>query len=471
MNIIYLRKSREDIGKDDTLENHRSVLVNLCLKNNWNYTIFEEIGNSDSLESRSEINKVINLILEGKVEKLICMDLDRLSRNTFDSAYLQKILRENNVRIITPTKSYDLNNDNDILFSELQNVISAQEYRLIKKRMAIGKEIGAKNGNLVNGEPPLGYFHDKNDKLVKIHQEKAKIYRWIIDKFLTGEYTTHTLAIEFNKHFVGNRGAKANNNRMWKILTNRFYLGEIKFKGEWYKGKHEPLITIEEFEQIQKQLKGNSKIPQRKGYRQIKPLSQVCKCGHCGHTLSISVDKKYGNFLRCWYCNPVTGERCKQKGTREHIVLDILDSEIRNYMDDLRDCINNGSTKYQDNKIHRLKLELQDIRNSIDKLRKKEENTILMTQEGILDLAKCKEELSKIRNEINILTDDEHLIEKEISSNNKDIKQELMRFEEVYNTLEGATPEEFNTLIRTIVNKIVVKREDKDTLEVDIQFI
>ncbi len=39
MNIIYLRKSREDINKDDSLENHRTILTSLCKNKGWEYNI------------------------------------------------------------------------------------------------------------------------------------------------------------------------------------------------------------------------------------------------------------------------------------------------------------------------------------------------------------------------------------------------------------------------------------------------
>ena len=266
MNIIYLRKSREDINKEDSLENHRTILTNLCKNKGWEYTIFEEIGTSDSLEQRTEINKVIKLINEGKVKRVICMALDRLSRNQFDSAFIQKLLMEHNVEVITPSKNYNLNDDSDILLSSFENIISAQEYRLIKRRMAIGKEVKAKQGKITSGVPPLGYKKDKNINKVLVDEEGKKKYRFLVEKFLTGEYSTHTLAIEFNKRFVGNRGKLSNNSRIYKILTNRFYLGYVKFKGKWYEGEHEPLITLEEFKQIENLLKGKSLIKKREGY-------------------------------------------------------------------------------------------------------------------------------------------------------------------------------------------------------------
>ena len=70
-----------------------------------------------------------------------------------------------------------------------------------------------------------------------------------------------------------------------------------------------------------------------------------------------------------------------------------------------------------------------------------------------------------------MFNENKQLLQKEISSFNKDYEKELIRFEEVYDALKDATSEEFNSLIRTLVNRITLKKEDRYTLEVDIQFI
>ena len=437
MNIIYLRKSREDINKEDSLENHRTILTNLCKNKGWEYTIFEEIGTSDSLEQRTEINKVIKLINEGKVKRVICMALDRLSRNQFDSAFIQKLLMEHNVEVITPSKNYNLNDDSDILLSSFENIISAQEYRLIKRRMAIGKEVKAKQGKITSGVPPLGYKKDKNINKVLVDEEGKKKYRFLVEKFLTGEYSTHTLAIEFNKRFVGNRGKLSNNSRIYKILTNRFYLGYVKFKGKWYEGEHEPLITLEEFKQIENLLKGKSLIKKREGYIEVKKLSQICKCALCGHTLTIKKDK-YGNVARCWYVYP-DGTRCKFSSVKEDLILDNL-----NYALDTQIKILEQAYLNKDN----------DNRNII------------------INLATTKGELNKFNLEIKNLEENIELLKDKIENNNIDNKQRYESFKEVYDTLKNAVDAEaYNTILRKIIKKIEIHHLKKQDVNINIEFL
>lgn len=470
MNIIYLRKSREDINKEDSLENHRTVLTNLCNNKRWEYTVFEEIGTSDSLEQRTEINKVINLIKAGKVKRVICMALDRLSRNQFDSAFIQKLLMEHNVEVITPSKNYNLNDDSDILLSSFENIISAQEYRLIKRRMAIGKEVKAKQGKITSGVPPLGYKKDKNINKVLVDEEGKKKYRFLVEKFLTGEYSTHTLAIEFNKRFVGNRGKPSNNSRVYKILTNRFYLGYVKFKDEWYDGEHEPLITLEEFKQIENLLQGKSKIKKRAGYSKIKKLSQICKCGLCGHTLTVKQGDN-GNIIRCWYTHP-NGTRCKFSSVKEDLVLDNLNYALENQMGILKDAYLNKNDDNKNKVINQLQEQINDNKSIINRLNIKKKNTISLAQEGILDLATTKDELNKFDQEIKQLEEEIELLEDKLNSNTIDIKERYESFRELYDSLNRADDiETYNKILRSIVKKIELYHLKKQEVNINIEFL
>ncbi|MGI9470302.1 MAG: recombinase zinc beta ribbon domain-containing protein [Rubripirellula sp.] len=83
------------------------------------------------------------------------------------------------------------------------------------------------------------------------------------------------------------------------ILNNRFYIGELKRRGDTYPGKHRPLIDRATFEACQEILS-----------RKIRRL------GSPEHPLA-------GGLLRCTYCGKgITGERIRRKlrggGLREH---------------------------------------------------------------------------------------------------------------------------------------------------------
>lgn len=468
--FIYLRKSREDTDKKDTLENHRKILIDLCNQNNWSYEIFEEIKSSNSLENRTEIKRMLQLIEQGKCKRVVVMALDRLSRDKTDSAKIEEILVKNKVPLVTPNNTFNWDNESDFMLSDFESLIARSEYRLIKKRMAIGKQVKAEQGKLVNGEPPMGYKINKNINKVVIDKEKAIIYRWLVDNFLTGNYSTHTLATEFNKYYLGNRGKKANNSRIYKILTNRFYLGEVKHKNKWYKGEHEPLITIEEYNKIIEQLKGNSKIPNRKGYRQIKRLSGLCKCGLCGHTLTVT---KQGNkyFLRCWYVDPM-GNRCKNKQIKESEVIKIINNEILSHIHAIQEILNDKDINTQLNSKNSIHADLERLKAMLKNIDKKESNIKDLAINGILTISETKERLEQLKEEReNINKSIEKLNNSIISI--EGLKIQCDNFIDIYKRLQmnDISNEEYNNMLRGIINKITLTRASKEEINIDINFI
>jgi hypothetical protein len=157
------------------------------------------------------------------------------------------------------------------------------------------------------GVAPTGYLNEKNvDKkcqcridhkrapIIKQMFEKVaneqwsgrKIFRWLIDigfKTKTG------------KHLVlGN---------IYLILRNPFYYGEFEYpvkSGNWYAGKHVPIINKELFDKVQMTL-GENFIPKTESKEFA--FTKLIKCGYCGS--GISADEKF--------------RKLKDGGTNRHV--------------------------------------------------------------------------------------------------------------------------------------------------------
>ena len=104
-----------------------------------------------------------------------------------------------------------------------------------------GMQEKASKGKL-QGRPPLGY-DSINGKLVP-NQDQIRI-RSLFKTFLSRNYSLNSLAKNFSLSING----------LKKILTNRTYLGEIKFDGKIHRSDHEPIISAEIFYAAQRKLK------------------------------------------------------------------------------------------------------------------------------------------------------------------------------------------------------------------------
>jgi len=104
-----------------------------------------------------------------------------------------------------------------------------------------GMEKKAKLG-LVVTRPPLGYDIIGGDL---VPNENASKVHSLFKTFLNRPYSLNSLAKNFSLSVNGIK----------KILSNRTYLGEIKFNKRIYKGHHEPIISSEIFYAVGRKLK------------------------------------------------------------------------------------------------------------------------------------------------------------------------------------------------------------------------
>jgi site-specific DNA recombinase len=86
------------------------------------------------------------------------------------------------------------------------------------------------------------------------------------------------------------------------ILDSRIYLGEVVYRGEWFKGHHEPIVTPELFDRAHR-----GWVPGRKRLGR-HPLSGVVRCGLCGRAAATEDNGKGARFYRCWH----RGRGCDQ---------------------------------------------------------------------------------------------------------------------------------------------------------------
>lgn len=257
---VYLRKSR---GEIEDLEKHKEQLLEICKKNNYSYDLYEEIGSGDSLNQRPKMRELLDNI--DKYSKVLVVAIDRFSRNELHSAMITQKFIENNVQVVTPTKIYNFDEEQDILMSDFEKLIARSEFRLIKKRLRQGKLSGVKQGKFVHGSPSFPYVYNRTTRELDIDESKVELYRFIIDKALKGE-TCNNIAYQLNRMGIATTKRNANwgSKRVRDVVLDRTHLGEVKFEGVWYKGKHKPLKTQEEHEALVLILKGNKMIKTKK---------------------------------------------------------------------------------------------------------------------------------------------------------------------------------------------------------------
>jgi hypothetical protein len=114
------------------------------------------------------------------------------------------------------------------------------------KQLPGGKQKSGMSKKAKQGRPvtraPLGY--DILDGKLVPNKDSARVHS-LFKTFLSRDYSLNSLSKNFSLSING----------LKKVLTNRTYLGEIKFDGNLHKGFHQQLISPEIFYAVQRKLK------------------------------------------------------------------------------------------------------------------------------------------------------------------------------------------------------------------------
>ncbi|WP_214737472.1 recombinase family protein [Exiguobacterium sp. s162] len=295
---IYIRVSTKLQENKYSLKAQTEELTKYANAQGWE--IIEQFKDVDSGGKLDKVglNALMDCVEEGRVDVVLCIDQDRLSRlDTISWEFLKSTLRENGVKIAEPGNITDLTNEDEEFISDIKNLIAKREKRSVVRRMMRGKRQRTREGKGW-GKPPMEYHYDKNTGTYSINKEWSWIIPFIDDLYMNKGYSDWQIAQELRKIGKTPNGKEWSDVHVRQKLKNKAYHGimEKKFSnGETITVDdiYPPLRTPEEYERIQE--KRASKFRRRKEeFPQLLRRTHLT-CAKCGRKLTIhmSGDRKY----------------------------------------------------------------------------------------------------------------------------------------------------------------------------------
>lgn len=290
--FIYCRKSSEAEDRQIlSIESQITELRRLATQRGFSIAEILTEARSAKAPGRPVFNEMMQRLYRGEAQGIICWKLDRLARNPMDGGALIWAIKQHGLAILTPTQSFSQSDDNTILmyieFGMAQKYIDD-----LSKNVKRGLRTKVERGWLPS-VAPLGYLNNpvksQGDKDIIKDPARFHLVRRMWDLMLTGLYNpVRILAMantewNFRTRQTRKLGAKPlARSGIYQILTNPFYYGWFEYPrggGQWYQGKHEPMVTQQEYERVQVLLgaKGNPRAISR-----TFPFTGLIRCGECG---------------------------------------------------------------------------------------------------------------------------------------------------------------------------------------------
>ncbi len=411
----YLRLSKEDINNSDdessSIQSQRMINEGFAKHNNL--TIVKEYvddGYSGGNFDRPAFRQMIEDIENGIINCVITKDLSRLGREMYKTGkYIEEYFLEHNIRYIAINDSYDSNIGDSMLGLRLS--VNDLYLRDVSKKVRSSFRVKQQRGEYIGSFACYGYMKNPEDnhKLI-IDSEASKIVRLIYNLYLDGlgitkicrKLTNEKIAIPI-VYKKEPRGLKVTENEgfgIWKtstvrgILKNQMYIGNMvqhtnekisynqkrrrRIKEEGYiivENTHEPIISKEDWDKVQKMLKDKSYTPTEKNFDRFL-FSGMMFCGKCNHTLGISAKKTKtapslythcNHYLRKGKISGCTPNRLNYHLLEKDIIAflnEIGEEFIKHY--DLRNLIEDSIYIYNRD-IEEMEIKLQEVNKKINK--------------------------------------------------------------------------------------------------------
>lgn len=231
-----------------------------------------------------------------QIDAILFYKVDRAARNLFDYVELECLESEHGIEFISVTQPTENTPAGKLQRRILANMASFYtEQQSLDVREGLARRV--KSGLFVS-KAPYGYRNVRIDGrgLVELHPENAEKIRRIFDLYAYHNHTLDTLGKQLvDEHIVFKDTCPTfSRSTLYKILTDRAYIGEVKHHDVWYPGQHTPIIGRATWNRVQAILGG-------KRYRchEMTYAGEVVRCGHCGHPITGEVKtKKTKNGIR-----------------------------------------------------------------------------------------------------------------------------------------------------------------------------
>ncbi|MEK4824657.1 recombinase family protein [Niallia sp. FSL W8-0951] len=461
---LYLRLSRDEEQKGlvEALHNHREALIKLAENNNLQYDIYQEVS-SGMNSTRVELNKLLENIHE--YDYVLCMDIDRLTRDNVYAEQLKQIFYMNDIKILTPTGEIDFNNEsNDLLYS-FSSLLANYEWKQIRKRMSRGRLAAAGQGKWVgSNRVPLGYKKNKEKKL-EIEENEAKIVRFIFNKLLEG-YSAHRITIELDKlNWRTKRGKTITTTHISLMRKNPVYYGTVAMKRRvngkvvdevFVENAHEGIISKETFLALQKTRVKDQKFNLReKGTVHVK-LHGLIYCSVCKRRRYIRTDGKTNTYYIKSCGSKIVTDVCTDRGRKydeiEKLVFEDIKREKKS-LEKKRDIL----LKSDDNQeIKNLEIRISSLKANRNKLNTRKKNLLVMRSDGEISKSEFEEFKNEIDEQLKSVEGEIELLEiKKNSVKNRD--EEINRLNYIINQIDfidDMNTIEVNAFLKTIINKV-----------------
>ncbi len=314
--LIYVRVSTKEQAEGGySIPAQREACLKFIQDKGWTF-IDEYVDRGESARSaqRPQLQEMLSRIKKDKsIDCVIVHKIDRLARNMEDHVAIKAIFKKENVSFVSVVEVIEDSASGQFLESILQK---------------------AKSGGCPY-KAPVGYKHvresqdSKSASRVEIDNETAPHIHMAFRLYATGDYSLGEIREILEKKGLRNQPVRNKppkpicKGAVASILSNKFYIGVITFKGVDYQGEHETFIDKMLFQRVQDMIRAKDTAGERKR-KHPHYLKGTLFCGECGSKLSFMLAKGQYPYFYC------LGQKRHNGCSQPYIEVGLIETKIEN---------------------------------------------------------------------------------------------------------------------------------------------
>ena len=482
----------DEVSVEETLSRHRQILDRFCKDKKLNVVeVLEEVVSGESLAARPQMMRLLDLVSTGMYAGVVCMDIERLSRgSSMEAGYIMQIFQTNYCKIITPGKTFDLQNESDEQFTDMKFLFSRYELKTINKRLVRGRNQSASEGKFMGSMAPYGYRAYKlpgvKGNSLRIEPEEAKVVQMIYDMYGKQGMGYNAIAYALHDMHIPARKGEWSQTSIVNILTNEVYLGKIRWRREpvkrvvrdgflaktrilnddyeLYDGMHEPIITEEQWEMAKavKKKKGHHSTHTTKELK--NPFAGILFCEKCGAALKRNVPGK-NQGTAPWFRCPTRG--CDCRIVKCHTVEEAIRDAMEDWLDAYIIQLNSESKP----KVDPIATALEAVQAQLTGLQQQQDSLCDYLEKGVYTIDMFTKRNATLAREIKKLQESEAELmrKKESGSQASQAAMEIIpTAQHILDNYDVLTIAEKNRLWKLVMKKATVYRTPDGEMSVHI---
>lgn len=331
MNVVIYARYSDSKQREESIEGQLEWCYEYA-KREGHSVVGEYIDRAISAKTdeRPQFQKMIKDSSKKLFQGIVVYQLDRFSRNRYDSAHYKNILKKNGVTVYSAREQISNDASGILVESVLEGMAEYYSVELSQK-VTRGMKTNAEKCLSNGGTTPLGY--KIADRKYVIDEEKAPIVREIYTKYANGSSIKEICDSLNERHIKTAKGAEFNKSSLHTLLKNKKYIGIYIYKDTEIPGGMPRIVDDNLFQKVQDKMAVNKKAPARARAKAEYLLTTKLFCGYCksmliGHSSNqISTKGIIYNYYKCK--NSGSGKPCKKKMVMKDYIEDIAVNECK----------------------------------------------------------------------------------------------------------------------------------------------